>query len=189
MEQSLERGADATPTEAVARFTSIIELEDTADELLESGFDWAELSVPARGSLFGRSLPGAPSDARQFEDDPDAPRAGLLRRQAIGEMRGAIIATLLGLAGIVTAARVGLDGGSLETSIIWTAVAALIGAAIGYMASLVIDRWYRRYVLAQLAVGGLVLWVRTRDRGHERKALEVLDRHAAADIHLHPLPG
>lgn len=184
----MDRTGAAAPTEAVARFASVKELEDTADDLMASGFDWAELSVPARGSLFGPPLPEAPLDARRIEEDPDVPRAGLLRRQAIGEMRGAIMATLIGVAGIFTAGDVALNGGGLWQTAIWTTVAALIGGGVGYLAAGLVAHWYRRYVTAQLAAGGLVMWVRTRDKVHERKALDIFRRHRAADAHLHPLP-
>jgi hypothetical protein len=41
---------------------------------------------------------------------------------------------------------------------------------------------------AQLARGGVLLWVRTPDFNAERRALEVLHRHAA-HVHLHVRPA
>jgi hypothetical protein len=39
----------------------------------------------------------------------------------------------------------------------------------------------------QLARGGLLLWVRTRDAEHERRAVDVVTRNRADDVHVHDL--
>ena len=64
---------------------------------------------------------------------------------------------------------------------------ALIGGLIGsVLAGLIGDR-HAQGLQAQLDHGGLLLWVRTRDAAHERKALEVLEDAGASDVHVHGL--
>lgn len=51
-----------------------------------------------------------------------------------------------------------------------------------------IDSHHAHYLQDQLDRGGLLLWVRTPDEEQERKAVKILKRHSADDIHLHDLP-
>jgi len=41
---------------------------------------------------------------------------------------------------------------------------------------------------AQLARGGLLLWVHTNDAEHEERACRILNENGAADVHVHDLP-
>jgi len=60
------------------------------------------------------------------------------------------------------------------------AVGALVGRKLGEDQASFLD--------AQLARGGVLLWVRTPDADVERRAVEVLRRYSS-HVHLHDLPG
>ena len=40
----------------------------------------------------------------------------------------------------------------------------------------------------QIDHGGLLLWVRTRDEDHEKRAVDILKKHSGKDVHLHDIP-
>jgi len=62
------------------------------------------------------------------------------------------------------------------------------GALIGtVLAQLVGDR-HAGHIEEQLRHGGLLLWVRTRDADHEKRATDILKKHSAHDVHTHELP-
>ena len=52
-----------------------------------------------------------------------------------------------------------------------------------------LDKHHAEHLQEQLDHGGLLLWVRTPDAAAERRALEVLTRHSAHDVHIHELPA
>jgi hypothetical protein len=41
----------------------------------------------------------------------------------------------------------------------------------------------------QLDRGGVLLWVHLRDATAEERALDVLRRHGARDVHMHDIPA
>jgi hypothetical protein len=61
----------------------------------------------------------------------------------------------------------------------------LVGSAL---AALVGDR-HARDLQDHLDHGGLLLWVRTRDSQHEKRAVDILKKHSGGDVHLHTLPA
>jgi hypothetical protein len=72
--------------------------------------------------------------------------------------------------------------------------AAVTAAAIGGgLLSTALGHWLDRrdaeWVQEQLDRGGLLLWVRTPDAERERRAVEILRRHSAHDVHVHQLPA
>ena len=61
----------------------------------------------------------------------------------------------------------------------------VFGAALGKL----IGDHHARHLQEQLDHGGLLLWVGTRDDEHEARAVKILSRHSAHDVHLHALPA
>jgi hypothetical protein len=79
-----------------------------------------------------------------------------------------------------------------------TATLALLGAmaaggagggALGAVLARLLSKQHAARLETQLQRGGLLLWVRTPDEAHERRAIEVLRAHGAEDVHIHTLPG
>jgi hypothetical protein len=67
---------------------------------------------------------------------------------------------------------------------------AMIGglAYVGAVASAGLVVASEGTLIATLIRGGILLWVRTEDIGRERRAVELLKRHSAADVHVFELP-
>ncbi|MCR9221963.1 MAG: hypothetical protein NXI21_17200 [Alphaproteobacteria bacterium] len=175
--------------EATAYFDSADALQGAIDALLSAGFDRAELSLLAGqrtveeklGHLYGRTA--------ELEDDPKAARTAYVSTESLGDAEGALIGAPLYVAATATAGVVLATGGTMAAAILGAALAGGAGGAVGgLLAKLVGDRRAAR-IEEQLAHGGLLLWVRTRDAAHEERAVEILGRHSGQDVHLHAIPA
>ncbi len=62
------------------------------------------------------------------------------------------------------------------------------GGLLGAALSRYMDRRHALYIQQQIDRGGILLWVRTEDPGRERRAVDLLKRHSAADVHVFELP-
>ncbi len=182
-----EQSQDRLVREAVGVFQDAKALEDAVDSLMSHGFDRAEISLLAGEHAVEAKLGAHYRRVQDLEDDPDAPRRAFVSTEAIGDAQGALIGALIYLGGAATAGALVATGGSL----IGAAVAAALGGGAGgligsVLAGLVGDR-HARDLQEQLDHGGLLLWVRTRDAEHEKKALRVLEDAGASDLHVHGL--
>jgi hypothetical protein len=87
---------------------------------------------------------------------------------------------------VVAAGTVVASAGIVAAAVTGTALA---GALIGTVLARWLDKHHAEHLQEQLEHGGLLLWVRTPDESAERRALEILTRHSAHDVHIHELPG
>ena len=81
------------------------------------------------------------------------------------------------------------SGGTLAGVIL---AAATLGGASGLIGSTlakIVEHHHADRLQAQIDKGGLLLWVRTRDREHEVRAETILRKHGALDVHVHDLPS
>jgi hypothetical protein len=166
--------------EAVAVFDDSESLERTVSELQSNGIDRSSPSFLAHAS----PTEGPSGGLQHLADHPATPREAPVTDPDLrqGRILGtSLAATIAGFAaagftvatgGVAAALAAALAAGGVG------AVGALIGRKLGENETTFLD--------AQLARGGVLLWVRTRDRAAERRAIEVLRRHAA-HVHLHDL--
>ena len=66
---------------------------------------------------------------------------------------------------------------------------AIAGALIGSVLTRWLDKHHAEQLQEQLDRGGLLLWVRTPDQATQRRAIDILTRHSAHDVHIHQLPA
>lgn len=179
----------ATVREVVGVFHTADDFEAAADDLLAHGFDRSELSVLAGHKAVEEKLGHLYDKVSELEDDPQAPRAAYVEKDSSDEAR---TGTIGGLAYVGALAAVGgmvASGAALG----WVITGALVLGGGGG----VLGAWLNRRVVKdsalsveeQLTGGGLLLWVRIRDAAHESLALEILQRHAGDDVHVHELPA
>jgi hypothetical protein len=173
----------STIREAVAVFDDAEELEASVSELQSNGIDRSELSFLAHDLPAGRF----PSDLRQAADDPATPREPVVSDTDLRQ--GRVLGT--GLAATIAAfAAAGLTvaTGGVATATIAAALAAGgVGAASTLFGRKLADD-QASFLEAQLARGGVLLWVRTGNAASEQTVLEVLRRHSAY-AYLHDLPA
>jgi hypothetical protein len=176
----------ATPMlrEAVALFDDAAGLEQAVSELRSRGFDHADLSLLAPDALAER--PDA--SAERMADDPATRRQGPVTETDIRQERALGTGMAATVAGFAAAGFSVATGGLLPATIVAAGAAAGGAAAIGTLIGHMLDRDEAAYLDAQLARGGVLLWVRTPDQAAVRKAVEILRRHSA-HVHVHDIPA
>jgi hypothetical protein len=177
-----------TIREAVAIFDGAEGLEMAIDELLSSGFDRYELSLLASQHAVEDKLGHAYEKVGELEDDVGVPRAAYVSTEAIGDAEGGLIGGLMYIGAVAASGAIVATGGTLAGAVVAAAMAGGAGGLIGAALARLIDYHHADHLARQLERGGLLLWVRTRDAEHEARALDILARHAARDVHLHDLP-
>jgi hypothetical protein len=174
---------DPSIREAVAVFDDPERLESAVSELQSKGIARSELSVLAPASLTGHRL----GDLRREAEDPTAPREPVVSDTDLRQ--GRVLGTSLAAA-IAALAAAGISvatGGVAAATIAAAAVAAGGVGAAGALFGRILADDQTSFLEEQLARGGVLLWVRTRDVAAERRALEVLRRYSAY-VYLHELP-
>ena len=87
---------------------------------------------------------------------------------------------------VLAAGTVVASAGAVAAAIVGTALA---GALLGTVFTHWMAQRHAEWLQGQLDRGGILLWVRTPDEAAERKALAILTRHSAHDIHIHEIPA
>jgi hypothetical protein len=174
--------------EAVCAFNRAEDLQGAIDELLSSGFDRAELSLLASAHIVEEKL-GQRYKVGALADDPAVPRAAYVSTEAIGDAEGGLIGGLVFAAATAAAGAVVASGGTLAAVVAATALAGGTGGLIGSVLAKWLGDHHARYLQEQMDRGGLLLWVRTWDTEHERRAVEILRKHSGSDVHVHALPA
>jgi hypothetical protein len=178
----------ATLTEAVGVFDDAATLEQAIDDLLTAGFDRSELSLLAGEDAVVEKLGHAYAKVSELEDDTSVPRTAYTSREAIAGAEGGIVGALVYIGAVATAGAVVATGGTLAAVLASAALAGTSGGLIGVVLARFVARSHADRIQEQLDHGGLLLWVRTRDQEHERRAVQVLTKHSAHDVHTHQLP-
>jgi hypothetical protein len=178
----------ATGTEAVAIFDDAETLESAIDELLSSGFDRADLSLLASEHAVEEKLGHIYRKVRELEDNPSVPRTAYVSTEAIGEAEGALIGGLVYIGAVAAAGAIVASGGPIAVAIVAATMTGGAGGLIGFDLAKLVGRHHADHLQEQLRRGGLLLWVRTRDKNHEERAIGVLSKHSAHDVHTHALP-
>jgi hypothetical protein len=177
-----------TGTEAVAVFHDVPSFQAAIDDLLLAGFDHGDINVLAHENTVTSKLGRQYKSTAEFEDNPEAPRIGFVPDESIGGAEGAVIGAGVYLPAIFGSLAVVASGGTMLGAIGAAAIAGGAGGLIGAGLARFIGKEHAKHLEQHLNHGGLVLWVRTRDAACEQKALDILRRHSAHDVHLHQLP-
>lgn len=175
--------------EAVGVFASAEALEAAIDDLMEHGFDRAEISLLASEAAVRRKLGHAYHSTRELEDAPSVPTIAYVSRDSVGAAEGSIFGALLYIGAIVASGAVVASGGGLAAAIAAAVVYGGAGGLLGAMAARLVGTAHAERIHEQVDQGGLLLWVRTGDTAREARALEILARQGGADVHVHGLPA
>lgn len=181
--------AEESVREAVGVFHDEAALQAAVDDLLIAGFDRSWLSVMASPErVWGRD--GHRDDAvAQLEDDPGVPRQAYVGCDSRTEGKGAVAGVLAYVGAVATAGAIALSGGTIAAALGAAAAAGGAGGLIGAVIARRLERRHAEHLQSQLDRGGILLWVRTPDADHERRACEIIARHSADDVHVHELPA
>lgn len=174
--------------EAVAIFHDPEELQSAIDELLSTGFHRAQLSLLASEQAVMEKLSHRYRRVHDLADDPATPRAAYVSTEAIGDAEGAVIGGLMYVGATVATGAVVVSGGTLAAVIAAAALAGGAGGLIGSVLAKWIGHHHAHYLHEQLEHGGILLWVRTWTTADEERAVEILKKFSAEDVHLHGTP-
>lgn len=169
--------------EAVGIFDDQASFQAAIDDLLTAGFARCELSVLKQHDATGPSEP-----AEVAADDPRAPRTDFFCVEAQGDAEGALVAGFAMVPAMGAAAATAAAGATIAATAGVTIATGGTGALIGAALAIMLARRHHAKLAAQQEHGGLLLWVHTRTRDHERRAVEILTRHAAHNVHSHERP-
>lgn len=175
--------------EAVGVFDDADALENAVEDLTSSGFDRAELSLLAGAKTIEQKLGHAYRKIEELEDDPTVPRAAYVGNHSLAIGRTGVIGGLAYVGAVVGAGAVVASGGTLAAAIAAAAIAGGGSGLLGGWAAQHLGGDRAETLQQQLDRGGLLLWVRVRDAAHEKRAVDILTRAGARDIHVHDLPG
>ena len=167
-------------------FDDVSELDAAVEELRKAGFGRGEISLLATEHAVQKKLGHRYERVEELEDDPEAPRVSYKTPAALGESEDMLIGSLTYLPAVAAAGTVVASAGIVAAAVTGTALA---GALIGTVLARWLDKHHAEHLQEQLEHGGLLLWVRTPDEKAERRALEILARHSAHDVHIHQLPA
>ena len=180
-----------TPTiqEAVGIFHRNEDLQGAIDELLSSGFHRSELGLLASEAAVQEKLGHHYKRVSAFADDPAVPRSAYVSPEAIGDAQGGLIGGLAYVGAAAAAGAVVFSGGSVAAIITAVVLAGGTGGLLGSALAKWLGDHHANYLQDQIDRGGLLLWVRTREVAHERRALEILREHSGGEVHVHALPA
>ena len=173
--------------EAVGVFHSAADIESAIEELQQNGFDRAEISLLASDEAVRQKLGHRFYDAKSLEDNPGVPRAAFVSAESVGGAEGALMGGLIYVGALAAAGAVVASGGSFGAILAATAVGGGSGGLIGGILAGFVGKHHSDHLQHQLERGGLLVWVRTRDALHEQRAVEILKRYKATDVHLHTI--
>lgn len=179
--------AEATYRETVGVFRDESTLRSAADALLIAGFDRSSLSLLADHARVVAKLGHDCESVAELEDDPGVPTRPYVAGDSRVEGEAAIVGVSIYISAILAIGIVVAAGGTALDALI---AAAIVGAAVGaaaYMLVRHLEGRHRRYLTQQIERGGIPLWVRCPDRDCEQRAIEILRRHGASDVHSHAI--
>jgi hypothetical protein len=173
--------------EAVGVFGDAAALEAAVDALEVTGFDRAAISVLATDARAAEQVRRFYHSVREIEDSGRAPRAAFVSRDSRTEAEAAVVGLPIYIGGFAGAVAVAASGGALALAIGAAIAGATAGAGLGAILAATIAHRHSAHVQEQLFGGGLVLWVSVPNADAEKRALAILNKMDAGDVHVHEI--
>lgn len=183
--EMMAKNSDNVVREAVAVFEDVSSLEAAVGELRAVGFPESAISLLAGHDSVEKKLGRMYQRVEELEDDPRAPRTAFVSEKNLDERESWVLGSLTYLPTLLAAGTVVASAGAVAAAIVGTAVG---GALIGTVFTHWMDRRHADWLQEQLDRGGILLWVSTPTAEDERKAIDVLTKYSAHDIHIHEIP-
>jgi hypothetical protein len=164
-------------------------LETAVDELLLSGFDRQQISILAPRPTWGkdRNLAAISTSVACLADDPLTHLGAFVSSHSRAELEAATVGVpvyVLGVGGYVATVA---SGGSLAFALAALLLAGATGAGLGGLLAHTMAHRHRDGIAAQIARGGLLLWVQATNLDQKKKAIEMLNRYQAQHVHVHEI--
>jgi hypothetical protein len=184
---AVESAATPMLREVVGVFHEESALEAATDELQECGFDRAEISLLASDRAVAEKLGHAYQKVAELEDDRLTARVAYVSKEDYGAAEGGLISGLIYVGALAGAGAVVASGGALAGALIAAALSGGTGGAVGFGLARWLERRRAGRLHEQLEKGGLLIWVHVGSVEREKRAIDILHKHVAEDVHAHEL--
>jgi hypothetical protein len=171
--------------EAVGVFDSFEALQTAFYDLRSVGFHHSDISLLGGEDALEETLGKAYWRADDLEDDPHAPRAHFVSEEAIGELEGAIAGGFFFVGSYIAMAALLTPASTLAASIAAIAIGGSPAAILGTLLARRVGQHHKDYYANQIEHGGILMWVRCRDKDHEELAVKIMKGHSGRDVHVH----
>jgi len=171
--------------EAVGVFDSFEALQAAIYDLMMSGFSRYDISLLGGKEAMKQKLGKSYWQAKELEDNPDAPRAAFVSEEAIGELEGAVAGGFFFLGSYIAMAAMLTPLSTLAASIAAIAIGGGPAAVVGALLARRVGQHHKDYYADQIRQGGILLWVRTSDKTKQDLAVKILRGHSGRDVHVH----
>lgn len=171
--------------EAVGIFDSFETQQAALYDLRAAGFHHSDISLLGSEDAIRERLGKGYWRSADLEDDPRAPRAHFVSEEAIGELEGAIAGGFFFVGSAIAMAAMLTPASTLAASVAAVAIGGSPAAVIGTLLARRVGKHHKAYYADQIRRGGILMWVRTRDKEHEDLAVNILKGHSGRDVHVH----
>ncbi|MYM54366.1 hypothetical protein [Thalassovita mangrovi] len=171
--------------EAVGVFDTFESLQAAFYDLRSVGFHHSDISLLAKQEVLEDKLGKSYWQAPELEDDPHAPRAIFVSEEAMGELEGAIAGGFFFVGSYIAMAAMLTPVSTLAASIAAIAIGGGPAAVIGTLLARRAAKAHQDYYSNQIQHGGILMWVRTRDKDREALAVKIMQGHSGRDVHVH----
>lgn len=171
--------------EAVGVFDTFEAQQAAFYDLRSVGFHHSDISLLGSQDALEEKLGKAYWRASEIEDDPNAPRAHFVSEEAIGELEGAIAGGFFFVGSAIAMTALLTPASTLAASIAAVAIGGSPGAVIGTLLARRAGQNHKEYYENQIRHGGILMWVRTRDKEREDLAVKIMKGHSGHDVHVH----
>lgn len=171
--------------EAVGVFDSFEAQQAAFYDLRAVGFHHSDISLLGSEEALREKLGKAYWRSEELEDDPRAPRAHFVSQEAMGELEGAIAGGFFFVGSYIAMAALLTPASTLAGSIAAIAIGGSPGAVLGTLLAHRVGKHHREYYEEQIRHGGILMWVRCRDKEHEELAVKIMKEHSGRDVHVH----
>lgn len=180
--------ADKMIREAVAVFHDAESLRAAADELMLNGFDRSDLSLLAPHKEVERKLGHMYDKVTEIEDEPRVATQAYVGTDSITEAKAFAVGGLFFVGAVSAMGAIVASGGTIAAALIGAATVGGAGGVVGALLARFLGKSQADFLNEQLERGGILLWVHTKDEQREKKAVEILSRTSAMDVHVHDMP-
>ncbi len=171
--------------EAVGVFDKFEDLQQAFYDLRMVGIHHSDISLLGDEKVLEEKLGKTFWRATELEDDPQAPRAHFVSEEAMGELEGAIAGGFFFVGSYIAMLAMLTPASTLAASIAAIAIGGTPSAVIGTLLARRVDKHHRDYYANQIKHGGILLWVRVRDKEREELAVKIMKGHSGHDVHVH----
>ena len=171
--------------EAVGVFDTFEAQQAAFYDLRSVGFHHSDISLLGSQDALEEKLGKAYWRASEIEDDPNAPRAHFVSEEAIGELEGAIAGGFFFVGSAIAMTALLTPASTLAASIAAVAIGGSPAAVIGTLLARRVGQHHKDYYENQIRHGGILMWVRARDKEQEDLAVKIMKGHSGRDVHVH----